>query len=154
MSRFRLSFDSSLSNLFAVSALVRSVCDSLGMPVADTSSVDVCAVEAVTNAIKHAYLCAPGNEVCVEIRSTPERLDLYVSDQGRSMPAEQAIKLRRGSRVLEFDPTVRGTLPEGGMGLQIIHELMDEASYSSEGGTNVLRLTRFVRACDSREAGA
>ena len=145
MSRFRLAIESDLSDVFLVSLVVRGVCHRLGMNAADMSSVDVCAVEAVTNAIKHAYHGVGGHEVTVEIVSAADRLDLYVRDSGDCMPAEQAAKLLTGSRVLEFDPVELRAVPEGGMGLQIIHQLMDEAAYSAHGGINCLRLTKFVR---------
>jgi serine/threonine-protein kinase RsbW len=154
MSRFRLTIDSTLNQLFVISLVVRGVCLRLGMSAADTSSVDVSTVEAVTNAIKHAYIGVQGHEVTIEFSYTHKRLDLYVLDRGKSMPEEHAAKLRHGSRVLEFDPVDLSAIPEGGMGLQIIHQLMDEAAYSAEGETNCLRLTKFVRSSDSRETVA
>ena len=144
MSRFRFTIESNLSDVFLVSVMVRGVCDRLGLSAAETSSVDVCAVEAVTNAIKHAYLGTYGHEVSVEVSSTAERLDLYVRDQGERMPEEHAAKLTEGSRILEFDARDLAAVPEGGMGLQIIHQLMDEAAYTVEGGVNCLRLTKFI----------
>jgi serine/threonine-protein kinase RsbW len=154
MVRFRLIVDSNLNDVFLISIFVRAVCDRLGMNVEDTSSVDVCAVEAVTNAIKHAYLGAPGKEVSVEVSATLERLDLYVRDQGQTMAEEHIAKLLKGSQVLDFDPLDLEGVPEGGMGLQIIHQLIDEAAYSTEGGTNCLRLTKFLRPVESLGARA
>ena len=152
MSRFRLAIESDLSDVFLVSLVVRGLCNRLGMNAADMSSVDVCAVEAVTNAIKHAYHGAGGHEVTVELVLAPDRLDLYVRDAGDCMPAEKAAKLQTGSQVLEFDPVELKAVPEGGMGLQIIHQLMDEAAYSTQGGVNCLRLTKFVRPSASSPA--
>jgi serine/threonine-protein kinase RsbW len=154
MSRFRLTVDSNLKNVFLISVFVRAVCDRLGMNVDDSFSVDVCVVEAVTNAIKHAYLGAPGKEISVEVSATPERLDLYVRDQGQTMPEEHRAKLLNGSGILDFDPLNLEGVPEGGMGLQIIHQLIDQAAYSTEGGTNCLRLTKFLRPVESLEARA
>lgn len=154
MSRFRLAIDSSLTSLFLISAFVRSICERLGMSMHDISAVEVCAVEAVTNAIKHAYLGAPGSEVSIEAIASPDKLDLYIRDQGQTMSPEHVAKLTKGSRVLEFDPIALASLPESGMGLQIIHQLMHEAAYSTDNGLNCLRLTRFIRKEESREAGA
>lgn len=154
MGRFRLTVDSNLNNAFLVSVFVRAVCDRLGMTREDTCSVDVCVVEAVTNVMKHAYLGAPGKEVSVEISATTERLDLYVRDQGQGMPEEHRAKLLNGSQVLDFDPSNLEGVPEGGMGLQIIHQLIDEAAYSTEGGTNCLRLTKFLRPAETLRARA
>ena len=154
MGRFRLTVDSNLNNAFLISVFVRAVCDRLGMNRDDTCSVDVCAIEAVTNVIKHAYLGAPGKEISAEISATPERLDLYVLDQGQTMSEEHRAKLLSGSRILDFDPLDLEGVPEGGMGLQIIHQLIDEAIYSTEGGTNCLRLTKFLQGGESLVARA
>jgi serine/threonine-protein kinase RsbW len=152
MSRFRLVIESSLSEVFLISVVVRGVCRQLEVSAADTAALEVCAVEAVTNVIRHAYLGAREHELSVEFAISPGRLDLYVRDEGKSMPDEHAAKLRQGSRVLGFDPRDLRAVPEGGMGLQIIHELMDEAEYSREAGINCLRLTKFLRASEGAEA--
>jgi serine/threonine-protein kinase RsbW len=112
---------------------------------ADTSSLELCAVEGVTNAIKHAYRSVPGNEVSLEVSFNRQRIDLDVRDQGTSMPEEHIQKLRNGSSVFAFDPADLSKIPEGGMGLEIIRQQMDEASYSACCGTNCLRLTKFLR---------
>lgn len=150
MSRFRVILDTNLSELFLVSILVRGLCDHLGMDATQTASVEVCAVEAVTNAIKHAYGNTSGHEVWLDVATTPERLDLSIQDQGRSMPSEQRRRLMEGSRVFEFDSADIKSVPEGGMGLEIIRQQMDEASYSVHEGVNCLRLTKYVNGPDKR----
>jgi serine/threonine-protein kinase RsbW len=154
LSRFRITIDSDLGMLFVVSILMRGVCDHLGLNADDAASLELCAVEAATNAIKHAYRGAPGHEVSLEVFFTRDRLYVDVCDQGASMPEEQIGKLRTGSHVLEFDPEDLGAVPEGGMGLEIIRQAMDEASYSSNGGTNCIRLTKFLRPTGSEEKRA
>jgi serine/threonine-protein kinase RsbW len=154
VSRFRLTIESNLDELFLVSMVVQGVCDHLGMGASQASAVELCAVEAVTNAIKHAYRNAPGRAVSLEVSFTEQRVDLDVVDQGLSMPEEQISKLSNGSRVFEFDPDDLRTVPEGGMGLQIIRQEMDQASYSTKEGVNRLRLTKFLRPVKSEERGA
>ena len=65
------------------------------------------------------------------------------------MPEDQQSRLIEGSRILEFDPDERQLLPEGGMGLQIMHELMDEVSYRREGDVNSLQLIRLLQALNT-----
>jgi serine/threonine-protein kinase RsbW len=142
--RFRLTIDSTLSELFIISTLVRGVCDHVNADPAQAYSVELCAVEAVTNAIKHAYRGAPGHEVTVDMFFTPERLDLHVSDQGLRMPEEQISRLSTGSQVFEFDSDCLEAVPEGGMGLEIIRHEMDATSYSTNGLTNCLSLTKLL----------
>jgi len=146
LSRVSLTIDSTLSHLFLVSVLVRGICDHLGMDAAPAYSLELCAVEAVTNAIKHAYRGAPGHEVTLDVSFNSERLDLLVLDRGLTMPPEQIVKLSKSSSAFEFDPGCLESIPEGGMGLQIIRHEMDEACYSSEKGVNSLKLTKFFPA--------
>jgi serine/threonine-protein kinase RsbW len=152
LSRFRIVIESDLAGVFVISAVVRGVCDRLGMDTAETSSVELCVVEAVTNCIKHAYGGAPDGEVCLEVCYTPERLDLEVRDQGASMPEEHRSKLQTGSGVFEFDPANLNGIPEGGMGLEIMRQLMDECAYWTEGATNCLKLTKLLGAARLKEA--
>jgi serine/threonine-protein kinase RsbW len=145
VSRFRITVDSNLADLFLVSAVIQGVCQHLGMNAGCAASVDLCVIEAATNAIKHAYQGAAGHEVSVEIWFSRERVEVAVCDQGASMPAKQLERLRAGSHVFEFDPANLAAVPEGGMGLAIIRQGMDQASYSTENGTNCLRLTKLLR---------
>jgi serine/threonine-protein kinase RsbW len=142
---FRITIDSDLSHLFLVSLVIRGICQRLGMDAEEAASVDLCAIEAATNSIKHAYRGAHGHELTVEICCGEERMEVNVCDQGVSMPEEQLRKLRQGSQVLDFDPADLGAVPEGGMGVEIMRRLMDDASYTTSGGTNCLKLTRFLK---------
>jgi serine/threonine-protein kinase RsbW len=149
VSRFRISIDSDLSEVFVIPVLLRGLCNHLGMDEDKASSLELCAVEAVTNAIKHAYTGASGHEVVLDVSFTRERLDLNVRDKGMSMPADQRTKLSHGSKAFEFDPADLEAVPEGGMGLEIIRQEMDEVSYSADDGGNCFRLTRFLGSVDS-----
>jgi serine/threonine-protein kinase RsbW len=115
-----------------------------------THEVELCAVEAVTNAIRHAYRNEPDNEVSLTLNIRDDRLELEVVDTGTAMSPAQQQKLAEGSDVLDFDPSDHATLPEGGMGLQIIHKVMDEVSYKQEAGVNSLQLIRLIRAVEDR----
>jgi serine/threonine-protein kinase RsbW len=144
LSCIRLTIDSALSELFVISVLIRGVCDHLGTDEARTYSLELCAVEAVTNAIKHAYRGVPGNEVTLEISFTRERVDLRVLDRGLSMSKEQVLKLSASSQIFEFDPDCLDSIPVGGMGLEIIRQQMDEIGYSTDSGRNCFTLTKFL----------
>ena len=145
MRPIRITVDSDLNALFAISAAVRGVCRHLAMSDEEAGAVELCVVEAVTNVIRHAYGGVPGNEVWLEMCYTAERLDLNVQDRGASMPQPQVRRLAEGSEVFAFDPADLNSVPEGGMGLELIRQTMDRASYSTHGDTNCLRLTKFLR---------
>jgi serine/threonine-protein kinase RsbW len=144
LSHLRIAIDSSLEEVFLVSLVIRAVCSHLGLDEIQTAEVELCAVEAATNAIKHAYRGKPGRDVAVALSFTDQQLDLEVRDEGFSMPPEQRERLRTGSAVLAFEPSDLANVPEGGMGLEIIRRTMDRVEYSTGGGTNQLRLTKFI----------
>jgi len=48
--------------------------------------------------------------------------------------------------VPQFDPINVENLPEGGMGLSIIHQIMDCVAYETTNGRNKLILTKFFSA--------
>ena len=152
MSRLRLTINSDLKDVVFVGLAVNKICEHLRMSAVEAYRVELCAVEAVTNSIRHAYRNQPGNEVSVTLVIRDNRLEVEVMDNGLAMLAAQVGRLSEGSEVFGFDPANRSSLPEGGMGLQIMHEVMDEISYRSDGEGNLLRLTRVLEEANQAEA--
>ncbi|MBI3248267.1 MAG: ATP-binding protein [Deltaproteobacteria bacterium] len=126
---------SSLPNVQLVGVAINSICTSLAFSPIDAYQIQLCAVEALTNVVKHAYDGQSGGSVQLTFTIRPGQLTLKVCDEGRSMPPLVA-------PVLEFDPTEVESLPESGMGLFLIHSFMDEVSYASEHGTNSLTMIK------------
>lgn len=104
--------------------------------------VKVCIAEAVNNAIIHAYGRQRGHPVEVEVRLLADRVVCLIADFGKPMPKEAL----RQKQQLDYCPKDIAALPEGGMGLYIMHQVMDRVEYASEGGRNVLTLTRLARS--------
>lgn len=146
MSRLRLTINSDLRDVVYVGLMVNRFCEYLRMSPADSAQVEICAVEAVTNSIRHAYQNQSGNEVSITLAVREDRLELEVADTGLAMSSAAQDRLARGSNVLEFNPRDVTGVPEGGMGLQIIHDVMDEVRYSSEGSVNSLQLIRLLNS--------
>ncbi len=142
--RLTLGIDSDLGDVSILAVAVNSVCIYLGMDKTDASLVELCAVEAVTNAIQHAYHGQPGHAVSVVITSEIDRLELEIVDSGTPMPDEQVGRLLHGANVFETFDTRRDLLAESGRGLQIIHDLMDAVVYTPGATYNRLRLTRLI----------
>ena len=153
MSRLRLTIDSDLRDVTLIGLTVNKICEHLRMDQVEASRVELCAVEAVTNSIRHAYRNEPGHEVSVTLVVSGNRLEVEVADSGIAMLATQVARLSHGCDVLNFDATDRAALPEGGMGLQIMREVMDEVSYRTEGQTNLLKLIRVFDDADSSMHG-
>src|ERR1700731_1886749 len=118
---------------------VNKICSFYGMDETAAYQVEVCTTEAATNAIVHAYGGRPGHEVSLAVSIENGSVILACADTGKSMEVEQIERVTLGR--LAGEPP-RNELREGGRGLEIIHEVMDEILYTREGSSNCLRMTR------------
>jgi len=132
----RLIIDSKLSDVALVGHAVRGVCAYSPLEVEAYGEMEVCVVEAVNNAISHAYRHDENFRVETAITLHHDRISFEVTDSGK--PIEEF-----APRTLEFDPEDIGSIPENGMGLFIIETIMDEVSYRSENGKNTLSFCRY-----------
>jgi serine/threonine-protein kinase RsbW len=140
VSRLRLSIDSNLADVCLIAVAISSACTYLGLDTITASQVELCIVEAVTNAIQHAYHGQPGQVVSVVVSSEIDFLHLEVIDNGTPMSAKDLDRLLQGSDVFHVHDIDQ--LAESGRGLQIIHDLMDDVAYVSEDSFNRLHLTK------------
>jgi serine/threonine-protein kinase RsbW len=131
-----LSIESKLSEVARVGDAVRGVCACSPLHLDAYGEMEVCVVEALNNAITHAYRRLDGFRVETNITLHHDRISFEISDFG------QAIE-EFAPRTLEFDPEEIGSIPENGMGLFIIETIMDEVSYRSEDGKNTLSFCRY-----------
>jgi serine/threonine-protein kinase RsbW len=147
MSAIRLAIDSNLSDVSLVAVAINQICVHIGMDEIQASQVELCIAEAATNAIRHAYHSKRGQTVSITISTDVDRMQIEVCDWGTPMPAEQINRLIHGGEIVEADGADRTLLKEGGRGLQIIHNLMDEVSYFREESLNRMQLTKYI-LCD------
>jgi serine/threonine-protein kinase RsbW len=115
---------------------VRGACAGLRLAIPDLDALELCVAEAINNVIEHAYRGAPG-PVEVEISSDGPALEIVVIDEGIEMERGW---LREAATPLEFEPSDRDSLPEGGMGLHLIRALTHSARYERRAGRNLLTL--------------
>ena len=132
---------SSLQEIGPISETVRSfAATSLGEEGA--GDVELALAEAVTNVVRHGY-GPKGGPIRIEASETPNRLVVKISDWGRPIPGEALASA--GLSRFDFDPANLLEIPEGGMGLSIIASVMDEVTYRSDEGQNILTLLRRAR---------
>jgi serine/threonine-protein kinase RsbW len=136
--------DSDLGNVSLVAVAVNRICAQLGLDEVSAGQVELCIAEAATNAIRHAYHDESGHTVTIALMASANQLHIEVSDSGTPMPAEQEHRLVHGTHVWELPTNDRSSLSEGGRGLQIIHDLMDEVSYVRVGNLNRLMMTKLL----------
>lgn len=98
------------------------------------SDVSLAVDEAVTNVILHGYEGVPDGVVTVRFEHMPERLTIVVED--RAPPFDPTVYIPDG---IDGDISDRR---EGGLGIILIRNVMDEVSYRYAGGMNILTMRK------------
>lgn len=120
---------------------VSGVAHRMGFSYDEIEDIKLAVGEACTNAVQHANP-DDGGETMIRITCTlyPDRLVVEVEDQGAGFatkPMQNRVKPLCGD--IDLDE-----LEEGGLGLYLIHALMDEVEIRTEPGVSV-SMTKFVR---------
>lgn len=98
--------------------------------------------EACANVIEHAYEGDASREIDVAVIVAPGRFTVRIRDEGRPFQQEQY-----------NTPNVRELVKHrrsGGLGVQLMHRLMDRVEYRTREGTNEVHLTKYR---NGRQAG-
>lgn len=101
------------------------------------NAVDICLTEALNNVIKHAYKGEKEKPIDVIVAKDSKLLEVQIVDEGSS---RESLEIKD----LDFDPEDINNLPEGGMGLYIMKQLMDEIDYYSLNGKNFFTLRKYL----------
>lgn len=137
-----LAIPSELAAVRFAGAALRGVLGEAGWTPDQISSVELCLVEAINNAIEHAYQERAGHQVRVAMKLTAAVLELTVVDRGVAMPPEVLGGVRAALAAREpADAEAPSELAEGGYGLSLILQLMDEVTYRCEDGENRLAMS-------------
>lgn len=114
-------------------AVIRALCEAVGMTAVDTALLELAVVEAVNNIMEHACADLPGAEI---------RLFASLGDA-----REILIELRDPGTPLPNPPSavMPDPLAESGRGWPLILASVDRVEYRAEGGENVLRLSKRAR---------
>jgi len=130
---------SELENVGLVGRAVNKLCSDLFLET-EIWNIELAVVEAVTNVIKHSYSKKPNGTVKIILKLGHEIVQITIQDSGVSL--DTGLIDLTGGNVIEFDPKDRANLPEGGMGLYLIHKTMDKVNYLSKNGVNTLTLIK------------
>jgi len=96
--------------------------------------------EACENIVKHGYGTGRPGEICVEVVSSRGQLTIRLEDTG---PPFNAARRPRPPADDQADP------PVGGLGLVIIHRVMDRVTYLRRTGVNRLTMRKRMRPSSS-----
>lgn len=110
--------------------------EQLGLPVNLIYKLDVCADEALMNVIDYAYDDDESHEIDVRLSRLGQLINLEVEDDGKEFIAT--------CEPSPLDGVALEDAPIGGLGLHLIHSLMDECRQVRRDGKNLLILSATI----------
>lgn len=99
--------------------------------------IEICLVESLNNVVRHSYKEQKGYDIELDISMFDSIITFQITEYGLPRP-------ELGKPNLEYDPEDIENLPEGGMGLYIIDNLMDATEYYSLDGRNVFTMLKNI----------
>lgn len=135
----RLVIESRAECIELLSGAISGLCGLTALPADEIARIELAVVEAVNNAIEHAYHGEPGHMVVVEFRLMPDAFSLSVRDCGDPMDPD---KLTASAEAVQLDRADPETWALRGRGLSIIKSCMDSVEYEVGDGENTLTMRR------------
>ena len=102
-----LMIESRIENVALLGGAVRGIANALSLDELSCYQLELCVVEAVSNATKHAYHSETGHPVEVDVLLFQDRITFKICDEGESLKPAKV-------RPLRFDPQKLETVPESG----------------------------------------
>ncbi len=131
-----LTIDSKETDVSLAGLAIRGICTNTPFSETDVYQIELSVVEAVTNIIKHAYNGEAGKSIDINLTLCSGHINFKIYDTGNSFEL-------KGKPEIDPHNTDIETLPESGMGLFIIHAVMDEVRYETCNGKNILTLSKY-----------
>lgn len=128
LSTYQKSIDASTKNLAEVRNFVAEHAVSHGFDKQQIADIRLAVDEAITNIIKHAYQQDDSKTIDIEITLEENSICIQLQDTGKKF------RMNKYS-----EPDIEKKIKErkrGGMGLYLIHSLMDSVTYNSKNGMN------------------
>lgn len=124
--------------------LISGVANRLGLTYDEIEDIKLAVAEACTNAALHAYHGDEEGKICIQCKISADRIVIVVTDSGSSFDLSRITELSPIDKMADIED-----ITEGGLGLYLIHTLMDEVEISEEAGI-VVSMTKYLR----RDEGA
>lgn len=134
----KLTIESKIDDIALLAQAVKAICQTVVKDETVLHNLVLCLVEAVTNVIKHTYHQKLGNFIDVKITVDDHYIAFEISDTG------EKCELPIPKEELGYDQLDIISLPESGMGLFLIHKIMEEVSLRQRDGKNVLLMKKYL----------
>ncbi len=141
MNRITLTIISNLENSRLAGLCAKEIA-SQSFDETSVTEIELAVVEIVNNCIEHACVDCDKHQISIEFWLSEDQLSIEIIDQGNAI---DPVWIDNISTDFDFDPDDLENLPEGGMGLKIVKNCMDEVSYQNLNEQNRWLLTKYRR---------
>lgn len=132
-----LHFTNDIQEVGRISDIIEQVCEQLNVDCAICASLQLAVEEAVVNVINYAYENGRANiDNLLKITSDGTTITFTLSDSGRPFDPTKA-KMPDTTLAIEE----RGV---GGLGILLVHKIMDEVKYQRLNNRNILTMTKKI----------
>ena len=128
---------SDYGNVAGVNKQIRLFLEQHGIEQHISNAVEICLTEALNNVIKHSYKGDHTKSIDIIVKKDSNYFEILILDKG--LARENFVITE-----LDFNPKDINNLPESGMGLYIIKQLVDELNYYSKDGINYFSLKKWL----------
>ena len=137
----RYTFPARADALQSVREVVNEACETCGCVPEDATDIIIAVGEACQNVVRHAYQGLDEGDATLEIYCTEGIIEFRLQDSARPVDQEK------------IKPKWPKELGPGGLGICLIHDIMDEVEYLPipEDQGNLLRMVKFIKRKDSNE---
>ncbi len=134
-----LTIPAKLDYIGVVRLTISGIANRAGLAYDDIEDIKLAVSEACTNAVRHAYKEKEGT-IRIKCNVTGDRLHIFVADNGDSFDMQDKQKkwgpINTNAAIEE--------MAEGGLGLYLIHTLMDEVEVSGDKGV-IVSMIKYLR---------
>lgn len=116
-------YSADFNNLDAIRDFVGEAAERAGFSGREMYSVQLAADEACSNVIEHAYAGIPNGEIEIACKVEAGQITIIIHDHGKEFDITKVRKPNLSKNLSEREI--------GGLGVYLIHKLMDEVQFSS-----------------------
>lgn len=135
--RLELELTNDLSELGRLAEAVDEFCERNGLPMGVAFKLNLCFDELITNTVSYGYAEPGPHTIRVRLEADDAEVRAEVEDDAAAFdPFSEAP-----------EPDLTADVDErrvGGLGVFLVKQSMDEATYRREGGRNLVRLVKAV----------
>ena len=130
---------STTNDILAVSERIQQLCLENQICSPNSCNIRLVVVEALNNVAEHAYQNDTNRYISIYLSFTTDFVLISISDKG--LTNYSGIEPKE----LEFSLDDPDSIPEGGFGFSIMHNIMDEISYHTHENVNTLTMKKYWR---------